>query len=44
MNKQDFLGRLKEIITRAETEEKYIDYIVDDVVELLDDYEEGGEY
>ena len=39
MTNPEFLVSLKELVRRAETEEDYINYLVDDVAGLIDDYE-----
>jgi len=40
MTKEYFLSALKDIVERAERKRKYIDRIVDDVQELIDEFEE----
>ena len=44
MTKLDFFDSLKDIVTKIATNKEYLETIVDDVTDLLDDYEsESGE-
>ncbi|MBA7555572.1 hypothetical protein ES705_48243 [subsurface metagenome] len=40
MTKEYFLSALKDIIERAERKRKYLDNIVEDVQELIDEFKE----
>ncbi len=40
MTDDEFLGFLRELIDRANREEGYLEYLKEDVVKLIGDYEE----
>jgi len=43
MTKGEFLSSLKDIVNRAETKEEFLDSIVDDTEELIEDFESEEE-
>jgi len=43
MTKGEFLSGLKDIVNRAETKKEYLDSIVDDTQELIEDFESEEE-